>query len=290
MTNFRCAYTALLGAVALIYALPATGLANTGTPLANCGTISSPGLYDLNGDLVNLGGGCIEVTSPGVILNLKGHSIGGGQQGIGIKVASTATNFILAGGGATINHFAVGLEVDAPGAWIGNFTVTSCTSGVLLNGANNSIIYHYTSSNNFGDGTDVVSTTGAELLYGTTNSNQPNGVRFIGSSHNVLDFFISRSNSDSNVVLSPLPPPPKVKGKGTPSTFNVIVDGGLENANLSLLIEKTSTSNIISEVQQNPTRPALSLDFFDRNPGCGKDQWFANGFKTFKPGCVKNPK
>ena len=70
----------------------------------------------------------------------------------------------------------------------------------------------------------------------------------------------------------------------------MIVDGGLRDANLSLVMEKTSVSNIISDVDQESNHPALSLDFFDRNAGCGKNLWFFNGFKTFKPSCIQNPK
>jgi hypothetical protein len=197
----------------------------------------------------------------------------------------------MTGRSATISHFAVCVEDDAPGAWVGGFNATSCQSGVLLKGANNSIFYNYAANGNVFDGTDVVSTNGAELLNTTTNNNQVFGVLFTGSSHNVLDFFVSQFNGESNVRVSPLPPPaPPPRLRPTPSTFNIIEDSSLRGSNLSVVIDKTSSNNIITDMGINLAQPASSLDLFDKNPGCDRNLWFLNGFVNAKPVCTKGPK
>lgn len=282
----------VLALLPLLFALAASrgAFAATGTPIESCQTIDASGLYEVVADLTVSSGDCLVVNAPGVILELNGHAISGGGSGIagiGIHITGAAHNFILAGHSAVISNFMIGIEDDAPGAWGGDFNLENNDSGLMLVGANDSIFYNYASEDNSHDGTDLVSTSGAQILGSFNTGNKKFGVLMAGSSHNILDFFTSHRNRTANVELASLPTFSNQRTKGAPSSFNLLVDSAISGSTFGIAILNQSSQNLVAEMGLDPARPAIKKDYFDGNPGCDHDLWLENEFSRARSSCIK---
>jgi hypothetical protein len=125
------AVTATLVALAIgLRATPTHALAACATnSLAACCKINKPGLYSLASALNVTGGDCIDITVPGVVLELGNHDLHQHTQGsgIGIHVLATAPGTIVNGGAdpnitdgsqGFIKGFKTGIQNDAPGSFM----------------------------------------------------------------------------------------------------------------------------------------------------------------------------
>ena len=102
-------------------------------PISNCTTISSPGAYALNTDIMNQSGTCINITSGNVFFDGTGHTIDG------IDAANTHGIYVY-------NSIATITDIT-----IYNLTLTDWSNGIYYkNAANGSIINNIMNSNSIG--------------------------------------------------------------------------------------------------------------------------------------------
>jgi hypothetical protein len=80
-------------------------------------TINAPGIYCLNGSLSVPNGGAIWIAADHVVLDLNGHTIQGGSNGVGIQ--SNAENHITVRNG-TVRGFEYGIALGNAGSGDGN--------------------------------------------------------------------------------------------------------------------------------------------------------------------------
>jgi parallel beta-helix repeat protein len=143
-----------------------------------CGdTISSPGIYSLAGDCT---GGGITILSDYVTLQLMGHKLTGGADGIEVSSAS----HVLVRGPGTILGYSEGVYVvDSSDVRIDGLTVAESGNGILVQYSNNVAVTHnaigltevgvtlFESSGDTVEWNKVVdSGTGIDLEYGSSNN------------------------------------------------------------------------------------------------------------------------
>lgn len=139
----------------LVCALAPSTLARAAapTPLAACGTVSTPGNFVVTKNL-NASGDCLTITASNVNIDLKGHTIRGDGTGNGI-VGSNLQNIVIDDG--TITNFALGISLTmslngASDDTIENLTVSNNTGGgILVDGCCNTFA-NLTVNNNGGSG------------------------------------------------------------------------------------------------------------------------------------------
>jgi hypothetical protein len=132
--------------------------------IAACCKINQPGIYNVTSSLQAPGGDCIDITVPGVFLNLQNNPIaqlGPNGTGIGIHVLSTAPGTIVNGGAniklssqGVIIDFQTGVQNDAPGAFIYAFEAENNVTGVVDN-ASNATFFAFLADTNTGNGVTV---------------------------------------------------------------------------------------------------------------------------------------
>lgn len=275
----------LVGVCALL-TCPRIAGATSGTAVETCETLSEPGQYDVVVDLT-ASGSCLDITGAGIVLGLDRHHIAGDGTGVGIHIESTASNFVLAGEAGTVSGFAIGIQDDAPGAWVGDFLAMENTvSGVGLLRAHGSSFYTFGSSSNPVEGVSVVATNGARIVDSITNNNGMDGILLAGSNDNILDFDIADGNT-TNFRIAEIPA--VGRSKKIPSSGNHLTDGVFENGQLGVRVNKGSGSNIIAAMELDSRGPSSIQDLSDGNSTCLGNLWFENGYKINAPACTGNP-
>ena len=141
-----------LGALGALLILACASSARADTAVSSCGTLSSPGTYFLTTNLTS-SGTCLIVTSEGVAIDLKGHTITGDGSGDGISDGD------------------VGFESMA----IVNGKIRNFNRGVGLGESCCVVIANLDSSNNTGDGI-VIGNCCSILDSVKANSNGGNGI------------------------------------------------------------------------------------------------------------------
>jgi hypothetical protein len=122
--------------------------------------INAAGTYNVTADL-SASSTCIKINFPGARLNLNNHNLTGSRSGFGIVLHAKPVGAVINGGAdfatgsfGAINHFAVGIENDAPGALIADFAVDVNGVGVV-NTAPGAILALFDASGNGGAGAVV---------------------------------------------------------------------------------------------------------------------------------------
>jgi hypothetical protein len=187
------------------------------TSIGVCCKITSANTYNLTSTVTALtGGDCIQITMPGVILNLDNFDmVGFSSSGTGIHVLSTATGAVVNGGAdltsltpSNISTFATGIRNDAPNSFIFDFVVQgNGGSGVVNNGAG-ATFAAFEASNNHGMAAVVDNASRAMFLNFFADNNSTNGIMVSSpappaaptANVRLLNFGAS-SNSGSGVIL-----------------------------------------------------------------------------------------
>jgi hypothetical protein len=179
---------ALLGALACLasvsLAIPAAASASV-TSLTSCQTISMPGTYRLDADVIGQGN-CFEIDANNVTLILNGHTITrSGPAANGIDVIGD--NAKILGPGTLTEWHNAGIELGGSNAKVRGVTATGNDFfGILITGSGNDV-----------RGSVVTgSLTGIEVFSGVSNT-------IIGNSahNNGTDLADLNANCDSNVWI-----------------------------------------------------------------------------------------
>ena len=94
---------------AILMSMVLVGIAQAQTVLTSCGTISSPGSYVLGND-ITASGICFTITTGGVGIDLRGHTLTGNGTGSGIVVGN-GSNIVITNG--TITNFGQGVQMSS---------------------------------------------------------------------------------------------------------------------------------------------------------------------------------
>ncbi len=138
-----------VGIVALVFAAMSfkQGEAASFAPISACGTISTPGSYELANNLSSASGTCITIAAPNVQLNCQ--------------------NFSITGAGA---YPSTGVYSNQSGTSVSNCTIDNFWKGIHFDGVNNGSIIKNTVNSN------VSQAMGIHVLSGATNLLQNNSV------------------------------------------------------------------------------------------------------------------
>lgn len=214
-------------AVAVSIAAVAVGLRATpahalsaclSTSIGACCTITKAGVYTVTSPMAlePLGGDCIDITVPGVVLNLTNHDIhqkGTNGTGIGIHVLATAPGTIVNGGAdinlssqGVIKGFKTGIQNDAPGAFFYAFEAELNVTGVVDN-ASNATFFSFLADANTGNGVTINSpappaapTANVRMLTFDASGNTFKGVT-ITATGSLLEHFTAWTNGEDGVKV-----------------------------------------------------------------------------------------
>lgn len=188
------------------------------TTINACCMITSVNTYNFTGTVTALAGGdCIQVTKPGVILNLDNFGMAGfSSTGTGIHVLAAATGTLVNGGAdltsltpSSISNFATGIRNDAANSLIVDFVVEgNGGSGVINNGVG-ATFAEFRSINNHGSASVVDNASRATFVDFVADDNSTNGVAVNSpappaaptSNVRLLSFEASHNTGSSGMVL-----------------------------------------------------------------------------------------
>ncbi len=248
-------------------------------------------------------GDCIDIKHAGATLDCDFGEITGAGSGVGVRILSGAKrasiqNCLIAG-------WDVGIEDDANSANItDNEIAENGTAGILLKGANKSVVDDFCSSDNTGVGVMLQNSNnntfidfdagasgfcyepgnggdGITLVGSNRNSfadfdaddNGGNGVTFKNSSKNSLAGFDIEENTTDGVFIDPASNDKVTDGDVLASGVNgVEIDNGSHNNSVVFVF---TTSN-----------PGTGL--LDHNSNCDKNVWTNNCFDSASPACASN--
>jgi hypothetical protein len=278
----RCALgMMLLAAVAMM--LPAVAFSQSPISITACGKIKKAGLYELDSDLVAsepASGDCLVITAANVSLNLNHFDLYGATADVGIHVMKSAARAFIEGSGSTIETFGVGIQIDATGALVDNFTVLSNTdAGVFLNHVTQADLSNFVSVDNKNDGVRINGGSSNVLQMPTIQSNGRYGVWVLSSSHNSIGNFIVQDNSLVGIYIGCSMAGPKgtcIRGSAA-SSYNYMFSGvagifssGVQQYGVAIGLGDKFNRVVNVQAQQN-----YVFDLLDMNSDCGSDYWFA---------------
>ena len=267
------------------------------TSLAGCAKIAKSGIYSLDAPTVNAApGDCIIITAANVVLNLNGATLTGGGSGVGVHVASSASNAFIEGRGALISNFTDGIEIDSTKAVVENFTTTAnIDAGLFLKSASQAAISNFSANANSNDGVRI-SKGSYNTVTGSVSatSNGRYGIWLSATNHNNIGGFLVEDNAVAGVYVGCSPNGPLVapcKPAVPVSKYNLIFDGRVQaSTNLSqtygVVVDMGNDSNRITNVS-SPT-PFEQYDLDDENHECAHNAWFGHGviFSASPADCI----
>ena len=164
-------------------------------PIIDCTTISSPGVYTLNVDIMNHPGTCINITSSNVIFDGTGHKIDGidaaGASGVNVhNTSSIITN-------VTVTNLAVtdwdnGIYfTNAMGGSISKIIENSNSIGIFLNSS---------SFNNITDNNISNSTSVGIKVYDTSKNNTINGNKVTNGNSGIFFVYAFNTTASNNIM------------------------------------------------------------------------------------------
>ena len=251
--------------------------------ITTCQKITKAGLYEVDSDLIASSpsaGDCLVIAAPNVSLNLNRFHIIGATSAVGIHVMRSATKAFIEGNGATIQTFGVGIQIDALGALADNFIALSNTdAGVVLNHVQQADLSNFSTSRNLNDGVRVVGGGYNVLQMPTIFDNGRFGVWLQSSSHNSVGNFVVQSNTLAGIYLGCAAAGPQgLCPRGSlASNYNYMFSGvaGIVSSGVQqygVAIDRGDNFNRVVNVAASEND---KLDFFDVNPDCAANYWFA---------------
>jgi len=256
------------------------------------------GVYTVTAPLVPAAGAnCINVTAPGVTINLNGFTLTG-VGGIGVDIfpaAAGAYIYAPAAVGGTITGFATGINDAGSSARIEQLGITHNTvTGVELVGVDGSIVVTSAITNNGQYGVYLQNTTNCLVQRNTQiSSNGRIGVwvqntsNAVSTGDNVIAVNELNANGFAGIEVGFSGTPPNCVVGPKPSTGNLIVDNTLPSLNgqYGIALEcKTATDNLVTD--NNARASGIVDDLFDGNPACDANVWKGDVFATSNQACV----
>jgi hypothetical protein len=269
-------------------------------------------LNDLNATQSNHN--CIEIAASNSILNLKGFSLFGKNDGTGtgILIDKSAKHVIVEGGDktgpqATVSAWNIGVEDDGDGAVIGRFEVVGTllippnlgnTTGVFLKAVYGSIVTALNANGNKQFGVLFSNTTGASLINVSANRNNQAGLKLDSSTGNSIGPGGMESNGTYGIWLQSSSGNTIRDSNGNQfnndtgirlaggSNKNRIASGGApNNGKAGIVITLGSTGNTVT-VTHNPGNGNPNSDMVDLNPNCDSNVWY-NNLGNPSQACIK---
>jgi parallel beta helix pectate lyase-like protein len=275
--------------------LPVPAFSQPPISITACQKITRAGLYEVDSNLIASvpSVDCLVVTAPNVTLNLNHFGLFGATSAVGIHVMKTATRVFIEGGGSTIETFGEGIQIDAPGALVDNFTVLSNTdAGVLLNHVQQADVSNFSATHNKNDGVRIYGGGFNVLQMPTISENGRYGVWVQSSSHNNVGNFTVQSNGAAGIYIgcSLFGPQTSCTLRALPSTYNYVFSG-TSGPNFSgsqqygIAIDKGDNYNRVVNVDASNN---TQWDLFDVNLDCAGNYWFAEQTidKVTPPTCI----
>jgi hypothetical protein len=295
----------------------------TGTNIASCGTITTPGEYligppfDPNNPVSTVThsgtGDCIRIKAPNVTIwfyNGDPSYLLGDGQGTAIHILRSARNTQLRtfiGGG--VSNFAIGVRDDADNASIaGNFDepmlMSSTKTGVVLNNVKETSVSNlqigcFESADNSGCGfqsfadpqTLIGPKTGIFVRRGhdntITETSFPDATGCMNGFGGVLcavGVDIQVSSSNHNHISADVYAGTTGINLNRRSRFNTISSGHMSSLENGIALRRGSSRN---DVQNNVVTNSTNFDLLDLNPDCGSNSWINNSFTSAQPsGCI----
>lgn len=215
-------------------------------------TITKPGTYNVNQDLVcSAGGNAIMISADNVTLDLKGHVILGPQTG----------------GSFTSTGVYVGAQQNVV---VENGTITGFSNGVWFQGTSSSQVTGISATGAFNTGVTLISANGNTISGCNLSHNLANGV-WSGNSASTITNNTASGNGFSGISLT------------NGSTQNM-VQGNTTNLNGSFgILISQSTQNTL----QGNTALGNGTDFLDGNGNCSSNTWLGNTFRIINPSCIQ---
>jgi hypothetical protein len=304
--------SALLAGLMMLAVVRAASGANTGslsfTPVDKCGTIiGAPGSYALTQNLESTSAvmPCIEITSPGVIFTLAGHTISGSggihAVGPGIRIFASAAGVQLLGNGAAIQGFNVGILNEASGVSIigtveGITVQKNSAQGILISDASSVVIENLNINENGAAGLELSHASGVivqgTILIGGNGGyglwlHSSSGNQFFGvecATNKLAGIYLGEPDSIA-VDRNPGTGPVATDGNSAPSQDNIFVRGAvINNSGAGIAIGSGDYHNVIANMygQSNGDKDAV-----DENGTCGANKWWTNEFTTTAPNCIQ---
>jgi parallel beta-helix repeat protein len=278
----RCALgVILIAAVAAM--LPGVAFSQSPISITACGKIAKAGLYELDSNLVAsepASGDCLVITAANVSLNLNRFNLYGATSDVGIHVMKSASRVFIEGSGSTIETFGVGIQIDATGALVDNFTVLSNTdAGVFLNRVTQADLSNFVAMNNKNDGVRINGGSNNVLQMPTIQGSGRYGIWILSSSHNSIGNFTVQDNTVAGIYVGcSIAGPRGTCARGTTaSSYNYMFSGiagifssGVQQYGVAIGLGDKFNRVVNVQAQQNN-----ELDLLDMNTDCGSDYWFA---------------
>src|SRR5208282_1145646 len=241
-------------------------------------------------------GDCIDVTVPGVTINLAGFTLTGNGSGAGINIKSGKSGAYIAGPGI-IQEFNIGVSDSANSALIEDLLIAgNTTGGILLSGVDGSVV----------DGNPSIWFNGVYgiLLVNTTNCLVEGNMDIVANGNGTTGYGIWIQNSSTTTTLShdnviagnmtgPPGPATQVLGiwvgyNGTvsacptaaPSEANLITRNGPVLMSTQIGIGLQCNTATGTTVLNNAAYSSGLFDLYDGNPSCGTNLWDIDAFGT----------
>jgi len=242
-------------------------------------------------------GDCINVTAPGITINLNGNSIAGSECTCnGIVISKSAPGTHIVGGGGTIGGRTISIGIHDLGdyAVIENLTVVGADAGIFLDTAHGSLVNAVTVMNTF-SGVAIQLLDTDHCIVENSSANNNGTERGAVAAGLVVGDSGSQSLSKNNVIVGNQVNDNAPYGINVGGTGNIIVsniasnnDGfngggyGIYLGN-SRFIPRAGNNNL---VVSNTATGNQAGDTFDSNTNCGKDRWIWNQFGTRNQACI----
>jgi parallel beta-helix repeat protein len=224
-----------IGAVLIVAAaiiLPRPAFSQPPISITACQKITKAGFYEVDNNLIASlpsSGDCLVITAANVSLNLNHFGLFGATSAVGIHIMKTAAKAFIEGDGSTIETFGEGIQIDAPGALVDNFTVLSNTdAGVLLNKVQQADLSNFSALNNKNDGVRIDGGGFNILQMPMISGNDRYGVWLQSSSHNSVGNFTVQNNTVAGIYIGCSAAGPQgLCSRGAPaSNYNYLFSGG----------------------------------------------------------------
>ncbi|MCZ7402831.1 MAG: right-handed parallel beta-helix repeat-containing protein [Candidatus Methanoperedens sp.] len=222
--------------MAIILLAESTGAA---TEISSCTTISSPGTYVLNQNIIDSSASnCIEITSNDVVFDGAGHIIDG------VDIYSTYGVYFLGLTNVTVKNVIVtdwdtGIyyKYALKSNIINNTANSNRVLGIFMQNSNNNILIGNIASNN-GEGIELVESANNTLSGNNASNNDYNGIRlsFSGNTNNTFIDNIVNSNQVGFVLGS---------GIDGGSTNNFLSRNIVSNNSIGIQLSSFSNNNTV---------------------------------------------
>jgi parallel beta-helix repeat protein len=292
----RLGWLTLVPAALLGLALAASQAHAQSTAVTTCGTVlSSPGAYHLTGHLGPCTGHGIEITSDGIIVDLRGFTVIG-VSGIGscnlaspqhgIMVTGPASGVHITNG--TVTHFVDGIV--ASNARVSAMEVdANCAFGILMTGTGGTTETSRVTGSGI-DGIALASATAGTVRASELHGNTRYGIVLSDATKNTVSDNVFTSNGvvEGGALLVAVGDGNQILRNQTFSNFNGfvvrtsgnVIDGNTIRTNLSsgIVIDVPGAGGNL--IQNNTALGAFFVDLGDVNPACGTNTWQNNAFAT----------